>query len=85
MSNTQYHVAAGLAGIYAGIIKPNGHEWSRKSDVTDEAINAVRDHMFDEAMGMNQDTLTYYWPRKDGRTVSLSLHISSAPEPSETA
>ena len=84
MTNAQYHVAAGLAGIYAGIAKPNSHEWSRKSEVTDEAINAVRDYMFAEAAATNQDTLTYYWTRKDGRTVSLSLHISPAPEPSET-
>lgn len=37
-----------------------------------------------DTQSMNQDTFTYYWPHKDGRTISLSLHISPAPESSET-
>ena len=75
MSNTQYHVAAGLAGIYAGITKPNAHEWSRKSDVTDEAINAVRDYMRGVAEGEGKDRLAYYWTTKDGKTVTLTLTV----------
>lgn len=85
MNNTQYHVAAGLAGIYAGPLKPNSHEFSRKTDVTDEAINAVRDHMFDEATGMGRDSLTYYWHRKDGHIISLSIHISPDSDASESS
>ena len=37
----EYHVGCGLAGIYAGVMKPNGCEWKDKSEVTSEAISAV--------------------------------------------
>lgn len=40
-----YHVGCGLCGIYAGILKKSGDEWKSKSDVTDEAINAVCNYM----------------------------------------
>lgn len=40
-----YHVGCGIAGIYAGTLKKNGYEWINKSDVTDEAINAVFQHI----------------------------------------
>ena len=29
----EYHVAAGLFGIYAGILKNNGREWKEKNRV----------------------------------------------------
>lgn len=41
----EYHVGCGIAGIYAGIIKPNGYEWKTKSNVTNEAIAAVAVYM----------------------------------------
>lgn len=40
-----YHVGCGIAGIYAGIMKPNGYEWKTKSNVTNEAIAAVAVYM----------------------------------------
>ena len=73
----EYHVACGMAGIYAGTVKANGEEWRNKSLVTDEAINAVRDFLFDELHG-NCGTNSREWTRKDGKTVTLTLEIKEA-------
>lgn len=37
----EYHVGCGITGIFAGTLNKKGDMWTRKSDVTDEAINAV--------------------------------------------
>ena len=42
----EYHVGCGFAGIYAGTINPKSETWRNKSDVTNEAINAVVQHMY---------------------------------------
>ena len=75
-----YHVAAGLFGIYAGLLSSNDKSrWYRKSDVTEEAIVAVRDYMVDDCLGGTQcDKGTsggYSWKLKDGRTVELRISI----------
>lgn len=37
----EYHVGCGMAGIYAGTVKPNKpDEWKNKSCVTEEALLA---------------------------------------------
>lgn len=41
-----YHVACGLFGIYAGVLR-NEHEWKDKSDVTREAIDAVSGYLLE--------------------------------------
>lgn len=43
----KYSVGCGLAGIYAGVLKPNGEEWKEKTDVTMEAMGAVAQHLID--------------------------------------
>mgnify|MGYP001302404918 CR=1 FL=1 len=73
-----YHVGCGLAGIYAGTLRtPN--EWCNKSEVTDEAINAVRDYMVEECLGgldcSKAKNGGYAWTLKDGRTVELRVSI----------
>lgn len=74
----KYHVAAGLFGIYAGILK-NKDEWKDKTECTDEAIEAVRDYMIDECLGgfdcSKQETGGYSWKLKDGRSVELRICI----------
>ena len=40
-----YHVGCGIAGIYAGTLKPSGDEWRNKSDVTHEALCAVAQYL----------------------------------------
>ena len=48
----EYHVRCGAFGIYAGTLEPkNKSLWRNKSDVTEEAIEAVRDHMVMELLG----------------------------------
>ena len=52
----EYHVGCGAFGIYAGTLEPkNKSLWRNKSDVTEEAIEAVRDHMF---TSYQENTLT---------------------------
>ena len=69
----EYHVGAGLFGIYAGTVKKNGTEWKDKTDCTDEAITAVRNYMIDNLLGgldCEEDVSDgYEWTLKDGRTV----------------
>lgn len=48
----QYHVGCGAFGIYTGTLKPNGAEWRNKSRVTDEAIDAVAQHLLQENKAM---------------------------------
>lgn len=75
----EYHVAAGLFGIYAGILK-NKYEWKEKTQCTDEAIEAVRDYMVQELLGgidcTKGTTGGWEWVLKDGRKVILKVEIS---------
>ena len=51
--------------------------WRTKSDVTDEAICAVRDYMICECL-QEKDGLTeggYEWKRKDGKKVALLVKV----------
>ena len=73
MSN--YHVSAGLAGIYAGKTNKNGTEWIDKSEVTDEAFCAVRDYLVDKLQANNKTEGGYEWNRKDGKVVELLVRI----------
>lgn len=75
---SEYHVGCGLFGIYAGILK-NSHEWRNKSEVTDEAVNAVRDYMVDHFLGGIECSKgvsgAYMWKLKDGGTVELRVTV----------
>ncbi len=72
----QYHVGCGIAGIYAGTLKKN-FEWLNKSNVTDEAIDAVRDYLFGK-MKPGENTMGYSWRLKDGRTIELKVCVRPA-------
>ncbi len=41
----EYHVGCGIAGIYAGTLTHSGKNWKNKSDVTQEALAAVAEHL----------------------------------------
>lgn len=70
----EYHVGCGLAGIYAGTLKPKKKdEWLNKSDVTDEAVESVRDWLYTRYK--NDGTYGYAWGRKDGGRVELTIKI----------
>lgn len=77
-----YHVSAGVFGeIYAGTLMPKKdgkpQMWRNKSVVTDEAINAVRDHMMSECLNEKEGKLQggYEWKRKDGKKVVLIVKV----------
>ena len=76
----EYHVGCGAFAIYAGTLKSkNKSLWQNKSEVTDEAINAVRDYMVGEILGgtecLKSNTGAYFWVLKDGRKVELRITI----------
>lgn len=76
----EYHVGCGAFGIYAGTLEPkNKSLWRNKSDVTEEAIGAVRDHMVMELLGgfscSKAISSGYEWKLKDGRYVELRVTI----------
>lgn len=57
----EYHVGCGITRIYAGTINKQGNLWTRKSDVTDEAISAVAQYLLehDEALEFNYSGKRY--------------------------
>ena len=81
----EYHVSAGFFGrIYAGTLMPKKDGkpqlWRNKSDVTEEAICAVRDHMLDEHINEKEGKTFggYEWKRKDGKKVSLIVRVEGS-------
>lgn len=72
----EYHVGCGNLGsaIYAGTLNKKKDMWLHKSDVTAEAIEAVRDY-FLLTMGDGSKQTGYEWERKDGAIVQLVLKI----------
>lgn len=79
----EYHVGCGVFGIYAGTLNSkNKSMWQNKSEVTNEALCAVRDYMVMELLGGTECTKAtssgYEWTLKDGRTVELRVTISDA-------
>ena len=42
-----YHVGAGLFGIYAGTLNPKGDTWRNKSEVTREALGAAAQYLME--------------------------------------
>lgn len=69
---SEYHVGCGCFGIYAGIIKKPG-EWKNKSEVTDEALCAVRDYLSDNFLIDDKTQGGYEWTRKDGKIIQLMV------------
>lgn len=51
----EYHVACAITGIFAGTLNKRGDMWQNKSDVTNEAFNAVAQYCIEhnEAMEFN--------------------------------
>lgn len=79
----EYHVGCGAFGIYAGTLNSrNKNLWQNKSEVTNEALGAVRDYMITELLGgvgcTKATSSGYEWMLKDGRTVELRVTIKDA-------
>lgn len=78
----EYHVGCGAFGICAGTLNhKNKYMWQNKSEVTDEAIGAVRDYMVNKLLGgfssPKQISSGYEWDLKDGKTVELRITIKN--------
>lgn len=78
----EYHVGCGAFGhIYAGTLKKNGKEWQNRTECTDEALCAVRDCLYTEAVMENRTVHGYEWTGKDGRIVELLVKIREPESP----
>lgn len=75
--SSEFHVGmGGISGtIYAGTLMRNGTVWKDRSDVTEEAIGAVRDHMIEKAREKNVDSYGFSWKHEDGGSVQLIVRI----------
>ena len=51
----EYHVGCGILGIYAGTLNKKSNIWLNKSDVTNEAFNAVAQYCLEHNEAMNFD------------------------------
>lgn len=71
----EYHVGCGLFGIYAGTVKKNGKEWLHKSDVTNEAILSVIQHMYFQ-LGKGETSMAYAVKMNNGKYVRLKIEVS---------
>ena len=60
--------------IFIGRVNAKENLWLDKRDCTEEAIAAVRDHLFAE-IEEGKDRAGYRWSMKDGRTVDLLVKV----------
>lgn len=60
--------------IFIGRVNAKENLWLDKRDCTDEAIAAVRDHLFAE-IEEGKDTAGYRWTMKDGRIIDLVVKV----------
>ena len=51
----EYHIGGGVFAIYAGTLNKKGNTWLHKSDVTDEAFNAVAQYCVEHNEAMDFD------------------------------
>lgn len=76
----EYHVGCGLTGIYAGTLNPktkDGYQtWKNKSDVTEEVISAVVQHLKQQLSFENNGTgIARRFTFDDGIIVELKLSV----------
>lgn len=81
----EYHVGCGVFGIYAGTLEPkNKNLWKDNSDVTEEAITAVRNYMVLDLLGgfncSKAKPSGWEWALKDGRVIELRVTIKDEDE-----
>lgn len=49
----EYHVGCGALGVYAGTLNKKSNMWLHKSDVTNEAFDAVAQYCLEHDVAMN--------------------------------
>lgn len=89
MSEKKYMVAHSTLTntIYAGVTNKDETGWLEHTDVTEQAIEAVRDYAVQKLVDKyykdskeNPDcekptAMSFQWKRKDGAVVTLSVHV----------
>ena len=71
----EYHVGAGVFGIYAGTLNKKGNMWLNKSDVTDEAIRSVAEFLL-----MNNESLIFTIRGKKYRLHVTDINVGKIDE-----
>lgn len=80
-----YHVGCNPDNgmIYAGTTNKKMDKWTNKSEVTEEALAAVRDHLFAIACKEQVKELGYHWDAEDGSMIILKVVSMSKEEADE--
>lgn len=71
----EYHVGCGVDKIFAGTLTKGGKYWRQNSDVTDEAIIAVIQHMYFR-LDEGESSMAYAIKLNDGKYARLKLEVS---------
>lgn len=71
----EYHVGCGITGIFAGTLNKKGDMWLHKSNVTDEAIDAVIGHMYFQ-IPEGEKAYACAVKLKNGKYARLKLEVS---------
>ena len=71
----EYHVRSGLFGIYAGTLLKTGKGFLNKSEVTNEAINAVMQYMY-LRVPKGKNSFAYAQKMHDGKYVRLCIEVA---------
>lgn len=71
----EYHVGCGAFGIYAGTVNKKGDMWLNKSEVTEEAICAVAQHVKQKMTLDKQSTKTDKITFNDGSVMHVTYEV----------
>lgn len=77
----EYHVGCGMfsGNIYAGTMAPPRKDglqmWRNKSDVTQEAIEAVMTHFITEMERNKENEIKHAWGVRGGKTLKVTFEL----------
>lgn len=74
----EYHVACGMACIYAGTLNKRGTEWLNKSEVTEEARKAVIQYEKDRLKSEKRLKETIKYTFRDGDVLTVTYGLKKA-------
>lgn len=84
----EYHVecSAETGRIYAGTTNKKGDKWINRTDVTEKALIAVRDHFLRVKAEQEEDNpvIGYQWNYDDGTSITLRMDIETKEKEKET-
>ena len=84
----EYHVGCGMFGnVYAGTMMPPRKDglqmWRNKSEVTNEAIEAVMGHFIMEIERDDKNKIQKAWEVRGGKTLKVTFELSPNKEQSD--